>query len=271
MDESHELSCTETRHKYVCRPFDYVNQRDARYCGLNMYLWQCTSTKVLCKSACPVSRNVTIYMNFVSSTSTKCCCFCMVYIIVWKCTRVVTHYNWFTMCAHLVTLLMCPVCINILAWSISYLSTDVASRVFTQCILPVKENKSLEYDYYFLEEHIKQKVDEAVSTNNSRRTPPIQTPGTQVTTQAVHSTGDAPATTQTTQVTTQVTGIQSGTEATTSFTNQLAATNPVVTQTSDPASETPWWLKYKDPKKTEKQDDPPSHPLELMVGYIYSI
>ena len=142
-------------------------------------------------------------------------------------------------------------------------------------------NKSLEYNYYFLEEHIKQKVDEAVSTNNSRRTPPTQTPGTQVTTQTtgtqvttqatgVHSTGGAPTATQTTQVTTQVTGIQSGTEATTSFTNQLAATNPVVTQTSDPASETPWWLKYKDPKETEKQDDPPSHPLELMVEYMYS-
>ena len=111
-----------------------------------------------------------------------------------------------------------------------YLSTDVASRVFTQCIIPDKVNKSLEYNYYFLEEHIKQKVDEAVSTNNSRRTPPTQTPGTQlttqttgtqvttqtpgtqvttqttgtqVTTQAVHSTGGAPATTQTTQVTTR--------------------------------------------------------------------
>ena len=159
-----------------------------------------------------------------------------------------------------------------------YLSTDVASRVFTQCIIPDKVNKSLEYNYYFLEEHIKQNVDEAVSANNSRRTPPTQTPGTQVTTRTqvttqatgVHSTGGAPATTQTTQVTTQVTGIQSGTEATTSLTNQLAATNPVVTQTSDPASETPWWLKYKDPKETEKQDDPPSHPLELMVGYMYS-
>ena len=153
-----------------------------------------------------------------------------------------------------------------------YLSTDVASRVFTQCIIPDKVNKSLEYNYYFLEEHIKQKVDEAVSTNNSRRTPPTQTPGTQVTTQAtgVHSTGGAPTATPTTQVTTQATGIQSGTEATTSFTNQLAATNPVVTQTSDPASETPWWLKYKDPKETEKQDDPPSHPLELMVGYMCS-
>ena len=186
-----------------------------------------------------------------------------------------------------------------------YLSTDVASRVFTQCIIPDKVNKSLEYNYYFLEEHIKQKVDEAVSANNSRRTPPTQTPGTQlttqttgtqvttqtpgtqvttqttgtqvttqtpgiqVTTQAVHGTGGAPATTQTTQVTTQATGIQSNTEATTSFTNQLAATNPVVTQTSAPSSKTPWWLKYKDPKETEKQDDPPSHPLELMVGYIY--
>ena len=136
------------------------------------------------------------------------------------------------------------VCLQFLFTVIS----DVAKTLFTQYISRSKNEESLTYNFFFLEEYYE-----------------TMPPRPATTTQAD---AEAANTTQTQTSTTQSNVTSGGSNVTTSFIENegevpaiapaTANCTPAIPTATTTKDKTPWWLKHEDNRDYENQDDPPS-------------